>query len=360
MPAAGVPWYVWACTIATTSAVAGAIWDISWHQTVGRDTFWTAPHVLIQLCGVIAGFACGYLILATTFDRQAALRSAAIRVWGFRGPLGAFLCAWGGIAMIASAPFDDWWHNAYGLDVKILSPPHVVLLLGILGVRVGTLLLMLAARRRARPAARTVLTWLFLFVGGALAGATLGAFQEMMTRNLMHSARFYFVAGLVAPLILIAIGIASGHRWGASLTAAFAMLPRLVTLWILPLFPAEPMLGPVYQEVDRFIPMEFPILWVAAGLAFDLARPWIAKWNPWAQSAVAAFLQSAGARNWFFGAHYIPYFVPPWSDYARHAFTPVEPTATVFWAVTVAGFAAAILSARGGLAWGGLLARIER
>ncbi len=28
--------------------------------------------------------------------------------------------------MITSAPFDDWWHNAYGLDVKILSPPHVV------------------------------------------------------------------------------------------------------------------------------------------------------------------------------------------------------------------------------------------
>jgi len=32
--------------------------------------------------------------------------------------------------MLASAPFDDWWHNAYGLDVRIISPPHMVLAAG--------------------------------------------------------------------------------------------------------------------------------------------------------------------------------------------------------------------------------------
>lgn len=29
--------------------------------------------------------------------------------------------------MITSAPFDKWWHNAYGLDTKVVSPPHVPL-----------------------------------------------------------------------------------------------------------------------------------------------------------------------------------------------------------------------------------------
>ena len=29
--------------------------------------------------------------------------------------------------MIVSAPFDNWWHNAYGLDVRIISHPHMVL-----------------------------------------------------------------------------------------------------------------------------------------------------------------------------------------------------------------------------------------
>ena len=62
-------------------------------------------------------------------------------MWGFRGPLGAFVCSWGGVAMIASGPFDNWWHNAYGLDVKILSPPHILLALGMTGIRFGTLIL---------------------------------------------------------------------------------------------------------------------------------------------------------------------------------------------------------------------------
>jgi len=32
--------------------------------------------------------------------------------------------------MLTSAPFDNWWHNAYGLDVKIVSLPHSILALG--------------------------------------------------------------------------------------------------------------------------------------------------------------------------------------------------------------------------------------
>ena len=47
-----------------------------------------------------------------------------VRFWGFRAPLGAWVAIWGAFAMLTSAPFDDWWHNAYGLDVKVLSPPH--------------------------------------------------------------------------------------------------------------------------------------------------------------------------------------------------------------------------------------------
>src|ERR1051326_4382378 len=83
------------------------------------------------IVGVIwAGLACGWLVLRTTFAGSDAERAATVRFWGFRGPLGAWVAIWGAIAMITSAPFDNWWHNAYGLDVKILSPPHVLLALG--------------------------------------------------------------------------------------------------------------------------------------------------------------------------------------------------------------------------------------
>src|ERR1051325_5309940 len=153
------PWYVWLPVLAATSAMIGGHWDISWHRSIGRDTFWTPAHVAIYLCGVLSGISCGYLILATTFGKSASalsLRNASVNVWGFRGPLGAFIAAWGGFAMLTSAPFDDWWHNAYGLDVKILSPPHVVLAIGIVSVEVGALILILGRMNRSSGAPRLV------------------------------------------------------------------------------------------------------------------------------------------------------------------------------------------------------------
>src|SRR5262249_42271409 len=115
-----VPWYVWCSVAAVTFAMVGVVWDISWHRSIGRDTFWTPAHIAIHLCRVLAGISCGSLVLSTTFNPASFLRECSVWIWGFRGPLGAFIAAWGGIAMITSAPFDNWWHDTYGLDVKIL------------------------------------------------------------------------------------------------------------------------------------------------------------------------------------------------------------------------------------------------
>ena len=125
-----IPWHLTAVLFAATSVVVGVIWDISWHRSIGRDTFWTPAHLAIYLGGIVAGLACGWLVLRTTFAGTSEERAATVRFWGFRGPLGAWVCIWGAIAMITSAPFDNWWHDAYGLDVKVLSPPHVLLALG--------------------------------------------------------------------------------------------------------------------------------------------------------------------------------------------------------------------------------------
>src|SRR5262249_29433180 len=150
------------------SAMAGTHWDIAWHRSIGRDTFWTPAHVAIYLGGVLAGLSCGYLILSTTFSAAKASREAAVRIWSLRGPLGAFICAWGGVAMITSAPFDNWWHNAYGLDVKVLSPPHVVLITGILAIQFGALILILGRMNRAEGSARRRLNWIFLYVASMI------------------------------------------------------------------------------------------------------------------------------------------------------------------------------------------------
>jgi hypothetical protein len=54
-PATRVPWYIWAGSLAVTSASIGGHWDVAWHRSIGRDTFWTPAHMAIYACGVIAG-----------------------------------------------------------------------------------------------------------------------------------------------------------------------------------------------------------------------------------------------------------------------------------------------------------------
>src|SRR6202161_2013172 len=164
-----IPWYLWCSVLAVTSVSLGAPWDVSWHRSIGRATFWTPAHMAIYACGVLAAIACGYLVLFTTFRRPAALVDASVEVFGFRAPLGAFIASWGGIAMLTSAPFDNWWHNTYGLDVKIVSPPHTLLMLGVFAVSVGTLMMLLGAMNRAADARMARhLQWLLLYVGGLM------------------------------------------------------------------------------------------------------------------------------------------------------------------------------------------------
>lgn len=369
-----VPWYIWACVFAVTSGSVGTAWDISWHKSIGRDSFWTVPHILIYLCGVVAGLACGYVILETTFGRNAEARAASVHVWGFDGPLGAFLCAWGGIAMIASAPFDNWWHNAYGLDVKVLSPPHILLALGMLAIRLGTLLFIVSEWNRARGG--IVLEALLFFSIVCLISVTLGAFQEKTIRIFMHSAQFYSIVAAIASLWLGVTARASERRWACTTVFAIYTGYMLAFVWILPLFAAEPKLGPVYQPVTRLVPPDFPLLLIAPAVALDWLRARGASWPKWRLAAAAGavflivftavqwpfadFLQSAGSRNWFFATRNFPYFVPPESAYVRFVFVPLERSAAEFWLKMGLALAAAIVMMRVGLGWGEGIRKLRR
>src|SRR5581483_9201838 len=65
-----VPWYIWAGALAVTSASIGGQWDVAWHRSIGRDSFWTPAHMAIYACGVIAGIVGLYLVLTATFGRS--------------------------------------------------------------------------------------------------------------------------------------------------------------------------------------------------------------------------------------------------------------------------------------------------
>src|SRR5262249_56514981 len=109
---------------------------------------------------VTGGTASPLVIFRPTWGSDAAARRSSVNVLGFRAPLGAFILAWGGVAMLTSAPFDDWWHNAYGLDVKIVSPPHMLLALGIFGINWGAVFLTVAQLNRSSGLERKRLGYL--------------------------------------------------------------------------------------------------------------------------------------------------------------------------------------------------------
>jgi multisubunit Na+/H+ antiporter MnhG subunit len=170
-----------------------------------RDTFWTPAHLFIQAGGLIAGLSSGYVALHTTFRGTEAERAATVSFWGFRAPLGAWICIWGCGAMLTSAPFDNWWHNAYGLDVRIISPPHAVLALGIFAICVGAMLLTLAQQNRADDAMRRRLAWVLAGAGGLFIMNFALFLTEYSERRMMHSAFFYQVVAVVFPFALTAM-----------------------------------------------------------------------------------------------------------------------------------------------------------
>jgi hypothetical protein len=301
---------------AASCITIGIIWDISWHETIGRDTFWTPAHMAIYLGGALGGCVGGWLAVQYTFLASPMERAASVRVFGARAPLGAWVAIWGAVAMITSGPFDNWWHNAYGLDVKIISPPHALLGLGMFGIIFGALLLVLTRQNRLHDGAGS---GLFVYVGGiflVIAGVFV---MEYTFPNMQHAAIFYQVCAVTFPFRLVALGRAARTSWPVSRVAAVYILIECLMIWILPLFPAQPRLAPIFNPVTHMVPPPFPLLLILPALAIDLVLRQAGAAAGWKRmvlalvlSAVflavfvpvqwffAKFLISPQADNWFF------------------------------------------------------------
>jgi hypothetical protein len=371
-PASSFIWYLWSIVAAATLYDVGFYWDISWHQTIGRDSVLTPAHIAIYLCGVIGGVTSAFIILHTTFGRDEAARAASIRVWGLRAPLGTFVVAWGGLLMLTSGPFDNWWHNAYGLDAKLNSPPHWVLTAGVFAVQIGGIILVAGMLNRCLPGRREKLNWIPLHLGAMVVAIPLALINN---RVLQHSALFYGAVSAAVPIVMIAAATVSERRWGCTRLTAIYSAFVLAFLWILPFFHGSPGLGPVYRNVTRFVPPSFPVLLIVPAFLVDQAREkWPAQ-SLWlrgaifgglfvivlaaAQWAFADFLMSAYSRNWFFGTQHLPYFIPPSARLARNEFL-LEKNRLQFLSGMLIAFCVAVVGSRLGMTAGNWLRRVRR
>lgn len=382
----GIPVYIYATVFASFCVITGLIWDICWHMSIGRDGLLSPPHLVIYLGAVVAGLFSGYEILRKTFWGSDIEKAASVKIWGFfYSSLGSLFCVWGALSMLTSAPFDDWWHNTYGLDVTILSPPHTVLILGIIGIQFGAMISVIAVKNQmklfgssgeARVLDKT-LFWLFALSAGFLLTIWFTLISEELGRMRVHRSSFYIFAGAAFPLLLIAVGKAVSHKWAITAVAGVYTALMLGTLWIIPLFPAEPKLGPILNHITHYQGFHFPLLLIAPAIVIDILRHRFPHWNDWKLTFLlgVAFLavffvvqwffggflmESPYARNWFFGSHYWYFGNDPNWEY-RYKFGPwmVEGTPALLKGLGIA-LVLTLISTRIGLAWGNWMHKIQR
>ena len=349
----------------------GILWDISWHATIGRDTFWTPAHMMIYLGGTLSGCLAGWMALSATFLNPEGWRGVSVRLLGARAPLGAWVTIWGALAMLTSAPLDDWWHNAYGLDVKILSPPHALLAAGMYGVVTGGHLLAAAGRNRGVAAGSPMTSsWLPIIANGIQLALSSILLTEFSFPNLQHSATFAMASAALYPTFLVSAARQSTTRWAATKMSIVYMAVMCVMVWILPLFTAEPKLAPIYNHLTHMAPPAFPHLLFIPALALDLISRAIQKKAHWGwelgrvvgsataflvlflfvQWHFSTFLISPAADNAFFAGHgrYFSYMGD--LQYAGNFWTrrTAELSASAFgWALLVA-LAGAAVGSHGG------------
>lgn len=371
-----IPLYLYAVSLAALLTMVGVLWDISWHRTIGRDKFLSPPHILIYLGAIFAGLFSGVQVLYNSFFRKEVSQATAIRVWGiFYSSLGGLFCIWGAIAMLTSAPFDDWWHSAYGLDVKILSPPHTLLAMGMIFLQFGACV-SICKYLNTNVGNRSILQTLFVIGACSLLCMVYTLFTDFLHVRAERNGSFYIIAAIASLMLLPAFGRALRMRWGMTAVTGGYFLLVALSNWILQLFPAEPKLGPILTHLTHFQPAQFPALVFIPALAMDLVLQ-RSRVNDWVKAlglslffvvGLAAvqyplsrfLLESPGARNWFFGADTWYYGAPPDAAF-RYRFRPEEiaslPKLLEGLAIAVA---AGWLCAGVSLRWGRWMLKIQR
>ena len=109
----------------------GLAWDRNWHDYIGRDQFWIPPHIMMYTGLAGTGLIALVVVLLDTlrYYRKAAGvdESSTVRILGFfHAPLGFILMGFGTFTDLLAAPFDNYWHQLYGIDVTLWSPFHLM------------------------------------------------------------------------------------------------------------------------------------------------------------------------------------------------------------------------------------------
>jgi hypothetical protein len=342
--------------------------DFSWEATIGVDRFFAPAHVATYLAVALAAAGAFAELRETTRER-----GAGVALGRVRAPVGAWLVLWGALAFVTATIFDRWWQIGYGLAAGIWHPPQILKAVSFFAVTVGVFIDWHARQARASGALA------FALAGGAVLSLIGVVTLASSFANLQRSAFFFQLGCASYPVVLVALAVAGRLRFSASVGALAAFGVQLALVWLLPLVPGAPEVGPIYNPRATLLPPPFPLLLVLPALAVDLllrAKPARGGRVQAALSALelglsfaalfvlvqwtfAGFLLSPAADSWLFagGGRHWPFFLR------------IDPSArAAFWhapddALSVARAAGlallAVLAASAGLALGTSLERVR-
>ena len=340
-------------TIVVGSAVflLGGYWDVSWHIIIGRDTFWSPPH-LVLYAGIIAILAaCASAVAqaaAAARGRGPALPGPLVALpFGLRLPPGILVTMVGAGMSLASAPIDDTWHRLYGLDVTVWSPPHIMLVAGMVIAPFGALIgLTLETNRRLPARLRrmwhdTGQLWRMpsselaaIAAGGVILATALAVLAEYDFDLPIYQLVYHpIILSALSAFILVAAARASGRIGAATLAALaytamrLAIHAELVLLdGIRPQIPLVLAAAPLIDLVLVGLPLR--PMWVRAALAgagfagalvavqvpYLQARGWV-QWEPEMLAVAAPWmlgLSAVGAvLGWLVGSTLRPVHEAP-------------------------------------------------
>jgi hypothetical protein len=137
-------------------AAAGGSWDITNHLLNKPETFFAPPHAVLYSGAASAVVG---IVLVFSASRSHTAGSAGSMSWPSK------LAISGVVMLISAAPVDFGWHSAFGLD-GLLSPPHFVLVSGMLIGSVGALI-GLAKSTKMLPSALIVIAVLPIWLAAS-------------------------------------------------------------------------------------------------------------------------------------------------------------------------------------------------
>ncbi len=236
--------------------VVGLYWDVAFHIDYGRDeNLFTPSHTMIVLAlgGLLV--TAGIVVLFATLDRADAGR----RILGLRVPWSALALGALGLGGLLGFPLDELWHRAFGIDVTLWSPTHLMLVGGGSLATVALWLMLVEAKSKAQPT-RLGRGIEALTLGAILTGLT--TFQGEFEFGVPQFQVLYLpvLAAVAAGFALVLARVALGPWGAAKALAAFLLLRVLLALLVG---------GALNHTVPRFP------LYLGAMVAVEMAGRWL-------------------------------------------------------------------------------------